>query len=94
MSARSNPLVPLLTALIRLYQWLISPLLRPSCRHLPTCSDYARDALLTHGFVRGGWLSLRRLLRCHPWGSDGYDPVPPANTKRRKLGARDRAERV
>lgn len=62
--------------LVRAYQLVISPLLGPSCRYLPTCSDYAMQALATHGFVRGGWLALRRLARCHPWGGSGYDPVP------------------
>ena len=62
--------------LIRLYRLAISPVLGPSCRHLPTCSEYALDALEQHGLLRGSWLSIRRLSRCHPWGSSGYDPVP------------------
>jgi hypothetical protein len=66
----------LLRGLIRAYQLLISPLLRPSCRYLPTCSDYAAEAIGTHGALYGTWLTLRRLARCHPWGGDGYDPVP------------------
>jgi len=52
--------------------------LGPSCRFLPTCSDYAREALERHGPVRGGWLAVRRVARCHPWGGSGYDPVPAA----------------
>ena len=49
---------------------------RPSCRYLPTCSDYALTALKTHGIIYGGYLSIKRILRCHPWGGHGYDPVP------------------
>lgn len=66
----------LLRGLIRAYQLLISPLLQPSCRYLPSCSDYAAEAIGTHGALYGTWLTLRRLARCHPWGGDGYDPVP------------------
>jgi len=61
---------------VRLYQALISPLMGPRCRYLPTCSDYALEALAHHGAVRGAWLALRRLARCHPWGGHGFDPVP------------------
>jgi len=61
---------------VRGYQLLISPLLPPSCRYLPSCSDYAIEALARHGALRGGGLALRRLFRCHPWGASGYDPVP------------------
>ncbi len=62
---------------IRFYQFFISPVLPPSCRFLPTCSAYAIEAIMTHGVLRGSWLALRRLSRCHPWGDSGYDPVPP-----------------
>ena len=61
---------------IRLYRYVISPVLGPSCRYLPTCSEYALTALEEHGLVRGGWLTVLRLGRCHPWGGSGYDPVP------------------
>jgi putative membrane protein insertion efficiency factor len=61
---------------IRAYRVLISPLLPPSCRFLPTCSDYAIEALQRHGAGPGLALSLSRLARCHPWGGSGYDPVP------------------
>jgi putative membrane protein insertion efficiency factor len=54
--------------------------LGPRCRFLPTCSDYALEALESHGLRRGGWLTLRRLARCHPWGGDGFDPVPQSVT--------------
>ena len=63
---------------IRFYQLFISPVLPPACRFYPTCSAYALEAIMTHGVLRGGWLALRRLARCHPWGGSGYDPVPPA----------------
>jgi putative membrane protein insertion efficiency factor len=62
--------------LIRIYQWLISPLLPRACRFAPSCSEYAAEAIALHGAIRGGWLALSRLLRCHPWGGEGYDPVP------------------
>ena len=61
---------------IKAYQYLISPLLGTSCRHLPTCSAYAQDAIELHGVMKGSWLALKRILRCHPWGTHGYDPVP------------------
>ena len=63
---------------IRFYQLVISPVLPPACRFYPTWSAYALEAIMTHGVLRGGWLALRRLARCHPWGGSGYDPVPPA----------------
>jgi len=66
----------LLIALVRLYQWGPSRLMAPRCRYLPTCSAYAIAALQKHGAIRGGWLAAKRLLRCHPWGGSGYDPVP------------------
>lgn len=69
---------PVLIALIRVYQWVISPLLGPRCRYYPSCSQYAIEALQLHGVLRGSWLALKRLLRCHPWHPGGYDPVPPA----------------
>ena len=63
-------------AVIALYRWTLSPLLGVNCRHLPSCSDYASEAIDRNGAWKGGWLALSRLLRCHPWGSHGYDPVP------------------
>ena len=63
------------------YKVTLSPLIGQQCRFLPTCSDYGRDALIQHGPVRGGWLTVRRLCKCHPFGGSGYDPVPPVKTK-------------
>jgi uncharacterized protein len=65
-----------LRMMIRCYQLAISPLLPPSCRYLPSCSDYAVEAISRHGALVGLGLALRRLARCHPWGGSGYDPVP------------------
>ncbi|HNS16835.1 MAG TPA: membrane protein insertion efficiency factor YidD [Bacteroidales bacterium] len=62
--------------LIRLYQIVISPYLPPSCRYTPTCSVYGIEAIRKHGPFKGGWLTLKRVLSCHPWGGSGYDPVP------------------
>jgi putative membrane protein insertion efficiency factor len=63
-------------ASIRIYQLTLSPLLAPSCRFHPTCSEYTREAVLRYGLMRGAWLGLKRLARCHPWHGGGYDPVP------------------
>ncbi|MEX2585017.1 MAG: membrane protein insertion efficiency factor YidD [Balneolaceae bacterium] len=65
-----------LLLLTRFYQVVISPWTAQSCRHLPTCSDYMIQAIREWGALRGGWLGLKRLSRCHPWGTSGYDPVP------------------
>ena len=58
------------------YRACISPLLPPSCRYTPTCSQYMVEAVTKNGIFIGGWLGIKRLLRCHPWGGSGYDPVP------------------
>jgi putative membrane protein insertion efficiency factor len=63
-------------ALIKLYQWTISPLLGPKCRFTPSCSNYALEALKKYGIFKGAWLAGKRISRCHPWGGHGYDPVP------------------
>lgn len=63
-------------AIVKFYQLAISPLLPPSCRYTPTCSQYMVIAIKKHGPFKGGWLGLRRITRCHPWGGHGHDPVP------------------
>lgn len=68
-----------LVALVRLYQVTLGPLMGGHCRFTPSCSHYALEALREHGAVRGSWLTVRRLARCHPLGGGGYDPVPPRN---------------
>ena len=62
--------------LIKIYQLLISPLFPSSCRYTPTCSQYTMEALKKYGLLKGGWLGIKRISRCHPWGGSGYDPVP------------------
>jgi len=69
-------LARLLLVVVWLYRLIVSPLLGPSCRYQPTCSAYAAEALRRHGGLRGGWLAIRRLARCHPLGGAGFDPVP------------------
>ncbi len=63
-------------AIIKLYQLVISPWLGPSCRYIPTCSQYAIEALKKYGPLKGLWLTLKRIAKCHPWGGHGHDPVP------------------
>ncbi len=67
--------IPLI-ALVRFYQYVLSPLLPGACRYTPSCSEYGVQALQQHGAFRGGWLTLKRFLSCHPWGGHGHDPVP------------------
>jgi putative membrane protein insertion efficiency factor len=62
--------------LIKLYQWIFSPWMGQKCRYLPTCSQYAIEALKKYGPLKGSWLAVKRISRCHPWGGHGYDPVP------------------
>ena len=62
--------------IIKIYQLLISPLFPSSCRYTPTCSNYTVEALKKHGLFKGGWLGIKRISKCHPWGGSGYDPVP------------------
>lgn len=66
----------ILLGLIRAYQYFISPILPRSCRFFPSCSEYALEAVTRYGGVRGGWLAVRRLLRCHPFHPGGIDPIP------------------
>ncbi|MRG46862.1 membrane protein insertion efficiency factor YidD [Chitinophaga sp. SYP-B3965] len=62
--------------LIKIYQWCISPFLGARCRYTPSCSHYGLEAFKKHGIFKGGWLTVKRILSCHPWGGHGYDPVP------------------
>lgn len=71
----------LLILAVKFYRRGISPFLPPACRYDPTCSAYALEALERHGAARGSWLALRRILRCHPWGGSGFDPVPEGKTR-------------
>jgi len=73
----------MIRALIRAYQLFLSPVLGNNCRYQPTCSAYAMEAVAVHGALRGSWLALRRILRCHPWGGHGHDPVPTPSTETR-----------
>jgi putative membrane protein insertion efficiency factor len=76
-----NVLIYPFVLLIRFYQQFISPLFPSSCRYTPTCSHYALEALKRHGLFKGGWLALKRIASCNPWGGSGYDPVPPVEKK-------------
>ncbi len=76
MLAPSRLVARLLIGAILVYRYTLSPLLGPRCRYLPTCSAYALEAVQRHGPWRGGWLAVKRLCRCHPWGGAGHDPVP------------------
>ena len=70
-----NIFTQLLIKSIKIYKYIISPLIGPSCRYLPTCSEYSIEALKTYGFIKGLSLSLKRIMSCHPWGNSGFDPV-------------------
>lgn len=84
-----NPASALLRGLVRGYQLFISPLLPANCcRFLPTCSAYGMEALEKHGAILGSWLTIKRLLRCHPWGGSGYDPVPAPRHNHTHQGGR------
>lgn len=76
ISLPTRLLTYLMLALIAFYRTCISPLLPPACRYTPTCSQYAKEAIIKYGPFKGGWLALKRILRCNPWGGSGYDPVP------------------
>lgn len=76
-----DPVRYLLLALIRGYQLVVSPMLGPTCRFYPSCSEYGYQAVRDRGSIVGSWLTVRRLLRCHPWNPGGIDPVPPRATR-------------
>ena len=71
-----NIISTLLILPIKFYRKFISPMFPPACRYVPTCSQYAIEAITKYGPVKGLWLAVKRILRCHPWGGSGYDPVP------------------
>jgi len=73
-------ILPLLI-IIKIYQLIISPVIGSNCRFLPTCSEYAMQSLKSHGLIKGIFLTIKRISRCHPWGSHGYDPIPNKNIK-------------
>ena len=80
MEKNQSPLQYLAIFLIRLYQVAISPMLGPRCRFHPTCSQYGIEAIKIHGGIKGSWLAIKRLLKCHPMSEGGDDPVPPKQT--------------
>ena len=80
----TSPIGFILIGLIKAYRLLISPLLGCNCRYLPSCSEYAMEAIGRHGVARGGMLSAWRLARCHPWGGSGLDPVPASSIQKAK----------
>ena len=70
--------------IIKLYQIIISPVLGPNCRYMPTCSEYAIDTFKSYGLIKGLYLSIKRISKCHPWGGQGYDPLPIKNEENKK----------
>ena len=78
-----SPLARILVLLIAVYRRAISPFLRPHCRYEPSCSAYAAGAIRSHGAIRGGWLAVKRVSRCHPWAPGGFDPVPERSDARK-----------
>jgi len=66
----------IISGIIGLYRYVLSPILGPSCRFTPTCSEYAQTAVMRFGVFKGGWIAIKRIVSCHPWGKSGYDPVP------------------
>jgi putative membrane protein insertion efficiency factor len=83
-----------LLVIIYLYKYAISPLTPASCRHYPSCSSYSIEALKRHGPLRGGWMSVKRIGSCHPWGSGGIDPVPRIIVKKIKLDQKGMMEKI
>ena len=85
MKSNLSPVKAFLKSLIKVYQYGISPMLGPHCRHTPTCSQYTLLAIEEWGPVRGVWLGMKRIARCHPWGTHGYDPVPRKPTSEKEI---------
>ncbi|MCD4723603.1 MAG: membrane protein insertion efficiency factor YidD [Bacteroidales bacterium] len=83
-----------LILLIYIYKFVISPLTPSSCRHIPSCSEYALQALKMHGPLRGSWMAVKRISSCHPWGSGGIDPVPRIIVKKIKFKNSGKTERI
>jgi uncharacterized protein len=81
----------ILIGMVRFYRMAISPWTPGACRYTPTCSAYAIEAMEQHGSMKGGWMALKRIGRCHPWGGSGYDPVPSV-ADREQRGLRDRTD--
>ncbi|HLR47434.1 MAG TPA: membrane protein insertion efficiency factor YidD [Deinococcales bacterium] len=95
MTRRRSPLQWVLLGIVGAYRRFISPLKpRPTCRFHPTCSAYAAEALEEHGALRGSWLALRRILRCHPFHPGGFDPVPPARVAEQSRKTRKTEHRM
>jgi putative membrane protein insertion efficiency factor len=88
-----SPLALALKGLVHLYRWTLSPFIGHGCRFRPTCSEYAIEAINHHGGLKGGWLAVRRLARCHPWGGAGFDPVPGSAMPRADDRPTDRSDR-
>ncbi|MGL4455341.1 MAG: membrane protein insertion efficiency factor YidD [Plesiomonas sp.] len=84
MASPFSPLAWLMILFIKVYQWVISPLIGPRCRFQPTCSHYGIEALRRFGAVKGSWLTIKRVLKCHPLNLGGYDPVPPKSDDNRE----------
>lgn len=82
----------LMLLLIRFYQKCLSPFLPHVCRYKPSCSEYFAQALITHGVFRGSYLGIRRILRCHPWGGQGHDPVPQPKVSKKNKSLASRAK--
>ncbi len=85
----SNLAKTVVLSLLRGYKWIISPMLAPACCYVPTCSEYAMEAVDRFGVVRGGWMAMRRVLRCHPFVKGGYDPVLDAKHPAATVGGQD-----